>query len=426
MRTKLLPRTLLIASTFASLGTTLLLPNTASAQIVYGQAEGGLNVFLEAPQARRYDAGFYASGRVGVWATPYLGLHLQGGYANWSAASSALNANGTALSPGTLATIGLGVRVSPDLGRTLGRLFLDVDAGYGVTGSARDGRLVFDLGVGWLIPIADPVAIGPVLRFNQVNGTQSDASDARFFTAGVAIAFPGRRAVDLPPAPVGDVDHDGVRDDVDQCPSVPADNHRDPTRPGCPGSDRDHDGIYDDEDLCPNAPAGDPARRGCPAPAAPPPAPVPCAPPPAPALPAIENGRIQINDSIYFDTGLATIQSRSFLILDAVAAVLGSHPEVLALRVEGHTDDVGDPRRNLALSRDRAASVLEYLTSHGVAPSRVSSAGFGDTRPIAQGDDEAARARNRRVEFVITSGPGALPVVPEPGARGHGRHHRHH
>lgn len=417
---------MIIASTLACLGAATLRPSDASAQIVYGQAEGGLNVFMEAPQSQDYNAGFYASGRVGVWVTPYLGLHLHGGYANWSASSSALNANGAALSPGTLAYIGLGLRVSPDLGRSLGRLFIEADGSYGATGSTPDGRLVLDLGVGWLIPIADPVAIGPVLRFNQVNGTQNDASDARFFTAGVAIAFPGRRSVELPPAPVGDVDNDGVRDDVDQCPAVPADNHRDPNRPGCPGTDRDHDGIYDDQDQCPDAPAGDPARRGCPAPAAPPPAPVPCTPPPAAPPPAIENGRIQINESIYFDTGRDTIQTRSFPILDAVASVMSAHPEVAALRVEGHTDDVGDPRRNLALSRDRAAAVLAYLTGHGVAPSRLSSAGFGDTRPIAQGSDEDARAHNRRVEFVITSGPGALPVVPEPGVRGRGHHHRRH
>ena len=146
----------------------------------------------------------------------------------------------------------------------------------------------------------------------------------------------------------------------------------------------------------------------------------------APAA-AIVRGRIEINDSIYFDTNRATIQSRSFAILDAVAQVLRDHPEVTSLRVEGHTDDQGRARRNMSLSRDRAASVVTYLVGHGVAASRLTSAGFGSTRPAVPGRSEEARARNRRVDFIITGGPGAVVAEPEPepAARHHSRGRRH-
>jgi hypothetical protein len=66
---------------------------------------------------------------------------------------------------------------------------------------------------------------------------------------------------------VPDSDHDGVTDDVDECPQVPAGRRRDPIRRGCPENDEDQDGITDSDDLCPLTPAGDhpdPARKGCP------------------------------------------------------------------------------------------------------------------------------------------------------------------
>ncbi len=200
------------------------------------------------------------------------------------------------------------------------------------------------------------------------------------------------------------------------CPAGP---QPDPQRVGCP--------------VPPPPPAADlpdlPDLRGVPAPAptpAPTPAPAvtPATPAPAPAA-AIVRGRIVINDSIYFDTNRATIQSRSFAVLDAVVQVLREHAEVTSLRVEGHTDDQGRARRNLALSRDRAASVVNYLVGHGVAQSRLASAGFGSTRPAASGRSEEARARNRRVDFIITGGPDAAAAAPEPVEEPRSRSRRH-
>lgn len=80
------------------------------------------------------------------------------------------------------------------------------------------------------------------------------------------------------------------------------------------------------------------------------------------------------------------------------------------------------------LSRDRARSVMAYLEHAGVEATRMSFAGFGGTRPAVPGTTDAARARNRRVEFLITDGPGAVTPTAEPSSGHHGGHggHSHH
>ena len=74
-----------------------------------------------------------------------------------------------------------------------------------------------------------------------------------------------------------------------------------------------------------------------------------------------------------------------------------------AWRIEliGHTDNVGDPRINQTLSEYRARIVMNYLTRHGIADDRVSTKGYGGSRPVADNATEAGRAQNRRVEFVV-------------------------
>jgi OmpA-OmpF porin, OOP family len=72
------------------------------------------------------------------------------------------------------------------------------------------------------------------------------------------------------------------------------------------------------------------------------------------------------------------------------------------VRVEAHTDNKGPARRNLRLSKDRAAAVARYLMARGIDASRVSSEGYGESRPIDDNRTRAGRAQNRRVEFVIT------------------------
>lgn len=103
--------------------------------------------------------------------------------------------------------------------------------------------------------------------------------------------------------------------------------------------------------------------------------------------------------SILFDTGKATIQPASSEVLGVIVATLKADPG-LRLEIRGHTDNVGQPAANLALSRDRAAAVKAWLVgTGGIAAARLSTAGFGDTRPVADNATEDGRARNRRVEL---------------------------
>jgi outer membrane protein OmpA-like peptidoglycan-associated protein len=71
------------------------------------------------------------------------------------------------------------------------------------------------------------------------------------------------------------------------------------------------------------------------------------------------------------------------------------------MRIEGHTDDVGDAFANLDLSQRRADAVRAYLIARGVEPDRLLAVGHGESRPVVAGTDEAARGTNRRVEFYV-------------------------
>ena len=111
-----------------------------------------------------------------------------------------------------------------------------------------------------------------------------------------------------------------------------------------------------------------------------------------------QDGRVAVY-GVSFDTGRSELRPESETVLVQVLALLESHPD-LNLSVEGHTDNVGSPTANAALSARRAEAVRAWLVGRGVAASRLSSAGHGDTRPVASNDDEEGRARNRRVELV--------------------------
>jgi outer membrane protein OmpA-like peptidoglycan-associated protein len=102
---------------------------------------------------------------------------------------------------------------------------------------------------------------------------------------------------------------------------------------------------------------------------------------------------------IHFDTGKSTIKPESQPILDQIVELMKAHPE-LNLSIEGHTDNAGDARSNKALSEARATSVQSALVKAGVKASRLSAAGYGQERPVADNRTEEGRAKNRRVELV--------------------------
>lgn len=103
---------------------------------------------------------------------------------------------------------------------------------------------------------------------------------------------------------------------------------------------------------------------------------------------------------IYFDTGKADVKPESDATLKEISKLLDQDPK-LKLYVVGHTDNQGGLEMNMDLSRRRAASVVQVLTSkYAVAASRLSPQGDGPTAPVGSNDTEEGRAKNRRVELV--------------------------
>jgi OOP family OmpA-OmpF porin len=104
-------------------------------------------------------------------------------------------------------------------------------------------------------------------------------------------------------------------------------------------------------------------------------------------------------EGITFDTAKAVITAGSKTVLDEIGALL-KNDTALVLEIQGHTDNVGAPTANLALSQQRADAVKKYLVdTHGIAAARLTTAGFGDTKPVADNGTAEGRAKNRRVEL---------------------------
>ncbi len=110
-------------------------------------------------------------------------------------------------------------------------------------------------------------------------------------------------------------------------------------------------------------------------------------------------GRVS-TQGIYFDTGSDTIRPESTGTLTEIGRMLAQNPD-LRLRIEGHTDNVGDPESNRALSDRRASAVMTYLVNErGIAADRLEAVGMGADEPVADNDTEEGRQNNRRVELV--------------------------
>ncbi len=186
--------------------------------------------------------------------------------------------------------------------------------------------------------------------------------------------------------PEPDNDRDGLLDPVDQCPLDPEDFDRFQDEDGCPDPDNDQDTVLDPDDECPLAP-GRPEDHGCPR---------------AVRLDT-ETGQIFILQRVEFATNRDVILDRSFPVLEEVRAVIAANPQLLRLRIEGHTDDRGRDVANLDLSRRRAASVVRWLIEHGLEATRMEPWGCGEVHPMEDNASADGRQANRRVEFHIVS-----------------------
>lgn len=175
-----------------------------------------------------------------------------------------------------------------------------------------------------------------------------------------------------------DTDGDGVQDKEDKCKDVkgPKENG------GCPWPDRDGDKVLDKDDRCPDV-KGTVANNGCPE--------------------VTEEAIKRLNDyakTILFDSGKASFQQQTFPVLQAIVAILIEYPNA-NFSIEGHTDSDGKDAANQTLSENRAAAVKNYLVENGIAASRLSSAGFGESKPIDTNKTKAGKANNRRVEVKL-------------------------
>jgi outer membrane protein OmpA-like peptidoglycan-associated protein len=138
-------------------------------------------------------------------------------------------------------------------------------------------------------------------------------------------------------------------------------------------------------------------------------------PPPRVAPPiavTVGRNRIDLSDKIYFDLDSADILPESFGLLDALAKAIVAHPEVLVLRVEGHTDSRGDDAYNQKLSEQRAAAVQAWLVKAGVPADRLTAVGFGESKPVDPAETEDAWEKNRRVDFIVEKHAEDLPPPP--------------
>lgn len=105
---------------------------------------------------------------------------------------------------------------------------------------------------------------------------------------------------------------------------------------------------------------------------------------------------------VLFDFNKASLKPESDATLARVAKLMAAW-RALKLEVQGHTDSVGSDDYNQKLSEARAASVVAWLTGHGVAAARLTPKGYGETRPVASNDNDDGRAKNRRVEIANLS-----------------------
>lgn len=376
---------------------------------LYGRAHGlftaaaGIQVFTPTGSV----AGYTSDGQTRFW--PRLSVAGERGAFVWAARAGYQARPSSGLAPGDEITGGLalGWRVSPAvlLGSEL----------YGSSTRSAFGKAIAtpaEILVGGHVAVAPDWQVGagvaPGLTYGPGSPTVRFIASLAYWPAFLDQPRPTPVTIPLPPSvppppkqpvaapapppPPPDTDGDGIPDSEDACPKEVGEASPDPEKNGCPTpKDRDGDTIVDQDDACPDAagpPNPDPAQNGCP-------------------IVRIERGQIRIREQVQFKTASAAIRKQSDYILAAVVKILRENAEISKVRIEGHTDARGKPASNKSLSKRRAAAVVKWLVRHGIDKRRLTSAGFGQDRPIATNLTDDGRRQNRRVELHIVAGPGA-------------------
>ena len=115
-----------------------------------------------------------------------------------------------------------------------------------------------------------------------------------------------------------------------------------------------------------------------------------------------KEGNAFIINNIYYKTNSADLEDESRLTLEAFARYLKENPK-MKIEIQGHTDNVGNPKDNEALSTNRAFSVKAAIEEFGIDGHRITAKGYGSAQPVADNSNEYGRAKNRRTEFLIVS-----------------------
>ncbi|KAA9352694.1 OmpA family protein [Larkinella humicola] len=114
----------------------------------------------------------------------------------------------------------------------------------------------------------------------------------------------------------------------------------------------------------------------------------------------VEAGRTYRLNNLLFKQSAYEIEPESYPELDSLLSIMARNP-TMEIELAGHTDNVGDPKLNVALSQKRVDAVKSYLTNKGIAPSRIQTQAFGGSQPIADNSREETKRLNRRVEVKI-------------------------
>jgi OOP family OmpA-OmpF porin len=141
-------------------------------------------------------------------------------------------------------------------------------------------------------------------------------------------------------------------------------------KPAAAPMDSDGDGVYNDKDQCPRTPAGAMVdERGC-----------------------------WVIQNVEFEFDKSEIKAQYYPRLNRVVEILMANPG-LKVEIAGHTDSIGSEKYNQSLSERRAQAVKAYLVGKGIPSDQLTTAGFGESKPIASNATDAGRAKNRRVEL---------------------------
>jgi len=114
----------------------------------------------------------------------------------------------------------------------------------------------------------------------------------------------------------------------------------------------------------------------------------------------MEGNKLLLPGAIVYKTGSAELDPVSEPVLATVKQYLDAKTKVTLLRIEGHTDDVGDDKSNLELSAKRSQTVAKWLVGKGVDCKRLLPVGFGETKPVADNKTPEGKAQNRRTDFI--------------------------